>query len=342
MLDVIKAMGCVVIIWHHLAVYSPMFDRVMWLAPDGFAALYNHGQLAVQTFLVVAGFLSAAQLLRFVPVTTQGLPASFSVPRLLAKRYLRLAIPLMAALTLTVCVTALVRPWYPHDSLSDAPRMWTLVVHVLMLQDLLRVPALSAGIWYVAIDFQLFLITAVLAWLVGRSGVTQAWLLSALLPALVAALTLASLLWFNLDDSLDHLGLYFFGAYGLGALAWWASRSTRPWLATLAVLAIGAIALVVEYRLRIAVTLAVALLLSVAAQTGWLQRLPVGSGVQRLGQMSYSLFLIHFPISLVVSAAVTNQWPALPWWQVVGMLTSVLLSLVAGWLLYHGVERRLG
>jgi hypothetical protein len=173
LLDVIKAIGCVLIVWHHLAVYSPMFDRAMWLAPDPLAALYNHGQLAVQAFLVVAGFLSAAQLLRFVPENAQGLPTGFSVPRLLAKRYLRLAIPLMAALTLTVCVTALVRPWYPHDSLSDAPRVWTLVVHALMLQDLIGVPALSAGIWYVAIDLQLFTIALGCVWLAGLIQLRQ-------------------------------------------------------------------------------------------------------------------------------------------------------------------------
>jgi len=50
LLDAIKALGCLVIVLHHLSVYSPMFDRVMLLAPTQWAVLYNHGQLAVQAF----------------------------------------------------------------------------------------------------------------------------------------------------------------------------------------------------------------------------------------------------------------------------------------------------
>ena len=59
-----------------------MFDRVMLLAPVQLAALYNHGQLAVQAFLVVGGFLTASQFLRVRPANVQGLPAHFSVLRL--------------------------------------------------------------------------------------------------------------------------------------------------------------------------------------------------------------------------------------------------------------------
>lgn len=336
MIDALKAVGALLIVVHHLAFYGPMSDVAYPLAPALIDWLYDKARIAVQMFLVVGGFLAARGL------APDGRPKPIALPQAIAKRYVRLVVPYAVALIVGMLCVAVVRPVFDHDSLGSVPTVSQFLAHLALLHGVLGIESLQAGVWYVAIDFQLFVIIAVLAWLVGRSGVTQVWLLSALLPALVAALTLASLLWFNLDDSLDHLGLYFFGAYGLGALAWWASRSTRPWLATLAVLAIGAIALVAEYRLRIAVTLAVAVLLSVAAQTGWLQRLPVGSGVQRLGQMSYSLFLIHFPISLVVSAVVTNLWPAMPWWQVAGMLTSVLLSVVAGWLLYHGVERRLG
>ena len=346
MLDVIKAMGCVVIIWHHLAVYSPMFDRVMWLAPDGFAALYNHGQLAVQTFLVVAGFLSAAQLLRFVPVTTQGLPASFSVPRLLAKRYLRLAIPLMAALTLTVCVTALVRPWYPHDSLSDAPRMWTLAVHVLMLQDLLRVPALSAGIWYVAIDFQLFAIALGCVWLAGQIQLLQPRFnlrgLTVLLWLILSALSLG---WWNRQTNLDVQGLYFFGSYGLGMLAYRARLSRITAKGWTIMFVLGLFAFWLEPRMRMGLAWGLALVLA-----AWPNSLAseavasVGSRWQHvissLAKKSYSVFLVHFAVSLLVSAVWFHlNWQE-PWTNLGGMCLSFALSLWVGSVLYRVVEHK--
>ncbi len=350
LLDLIKAIGCVLIVWHHLAVYSPMFDRVMWLAPDPFAALYNHGQLAVQAFLVVAGFLSAAQLLRFVPVSAHSLPAHFSVPHLLAKRYLRLAIPLMAALAFTVCVTALVRPWYPHDSLSDAPRVWTLVVHALMLQDLLGVPALSAGIWYVAIDFQLFAIAVGGVWLAGQ---IQRWQprvnLRGLTVLLWLILSALSLDWWNRQDNLDVQGLYFFGSYGLGMLAYRVRLSRITAKGWSIIFVLGLFALWLEPRMRTGLAWGMALMLAAlppsaspdAASTAVAS---VGARWQRaissLAEKSYSVFLVHFAVSLLVSAAwYQADWQD-PWANLAGMCLSFALSLSAGSVLYRAVERR--
>lgn len=346
LLDVIKAIGCVLIVWHHMAVYSPMFDRVMWLAPDPFAALYNHGQLAVQAFLVVAGFLSAAQLLRFVPVNAPALPARFSVPRLLAKRYLRLAIPLMAALTFTVCVTALVRPWYPHDSLSDAPRVWTLVVHALMLQDLLGVPALSAGIWYVAIDFQLFAIALGGVWLAGH---IQRWQprvnLRGLTVLLWLILSALSLNWWNRQDNLDVQGLYFFGSYGLGMLAYRVRLSRITAKGWSIIFVLGLFALWLEPRMRMGLAWGMALMLAASPSSAASEAVAsVGArwrrAISSLAQKSYSVFLVHFAVSLLVSAVwFQADWQD-PWTNLAGMCLSFALSLWVGSVLYRAVECR--
>lgn len=334
------------IVWHHLAVYSPMFEQAMWLAPDPLAALYNHGQLAVQLFLVVAGFLSAAQLLRFVPANARALDIDFSVRRLLAKRYLRLAIPLMAALTLTVCVTALVRPWYPHESLSDTPDLWSLWVHLFMLQDLLDVPALSAGIWYVAIDFQLFAIALGCVWLAGQ--IQRCWPrsnLRGLTVLLWLILSVMSLDWWNRLDHWDVQGLYFFGSYGLGMLAYRVRLSRITAKGGAIIFVLGLIALWLEPRMRMGLAWGLALLLAAWPQTsfGGLSSV-VGRrwrhAISSLAQMSYSVFLLHFGVSLLVSAAwFQGQWSN-PWANLMGMALCFALSLWAGRVLYRVVERR--
>jgi len=343
-LDLLKATGCLVIVLHHLSVYSPMFDRVMLLAPMQWSALYNHGQLAVQAFLVVGGYLTASQFLRALPAHLQGLPAHFSVFKLLWKRFLRLEIPLMAALTLTVCVTAMVRPWFPHSSLSAIPTLWSLAAHLLMLQDLVGMQALSAGIWYVAIDFQLYAMVLLTVWIAAKLHLWQPRInLRGVMVLLWLILTALSLDWWNRQRNMDVQGLYFFGSYGLGMLAYRVRLSRLTAKGWLVIFLLGLMALWLEPRLRMGLAWGMALMLAI-----WPERdqakvdppwLLFGRHVfSAIAQRSYSLFLSHFAISLVVSAVWFNAGWQGPWINLMGLLLSVALSLVAGSLMYRWVE----
>ncbi|WP_372827247.1 acyltransferase family protein, partial [Polaromonas sp.] len=328
--DALKGLACLMIIWHHLAFYGPMSDVVYGVAPGLMDWLYTYGRMAVQVFLVVAGFLAASSL---APAGV----AVFQRPgQLLLRRYRRLALPLVVALFITALVAALVRPWLAHPSVPDAPTVLQVLAHVLMLQDVLGQEALSAGIWYVAIDFQLFVLSVALLMLARRSG-------SLAVQASVGGvlvLAAASLLVFNRRAGLDMTGLYFFGSYALGMLAWWASRSARPVRWLLAMTLLGGLALALDFRGRLAVALVVALGLF------WLQR---GNRATRclqapwllmLGQMSYSVFLIHFSVCLLVNAVITYVWPTQVVANALGMLAAFGLSLLAGKALYLGVEAR--
>jgi peptidoglycan/LPS O-acetylase OafA/YrhL len=344
LLDVIKALGCVVIVLHHLSVYSPMFDRVLLLAPTQLAVLYNHGRLAVQAFLVVGGFLTASQLLRMVPEQSLALPASFSVFHLLQKRFLRLATPLMAALAFTVLVTACVRPWFPHSSLSAPPTWWSLWVHMALLQDVLGVQALSAGIWYVSIDFQLFAIAVTTVWLAGRLKRWQPQLkLRSTMLWLWFGLSALSLFWWNRQVNMDVEGLYFYGSYGLGMLAYRVRLSRITLKGWGIIFLLGLVALGLEPRLRMALAWIMALLLAAWPQGRAAPAAgPVRRAVQRLvahvAQQSYSIFLAHFAVSLVVSAWWFDVGWQSPWGNLLGMAVSFTLSLAAGALLYRQVE----
>lgn len=61
--------------------------------------------------------------------------------------------------------------------------------------------------------------------------------------------------------------------------------------------------------------------------------------LQPWGQMSYSVFLVHFPVCLLVNALVHGLWPQAVLPNVLGMLAAFVLSLVAGRLLYRWVEK---
>lgn len=62
LLDAVKGVACALIVGHHLARYGPMAENASALAPSLFGWLAQHGRLAVQVFLVLAGFLAASSL----------------------------------------------------------------------------------------------------------------------------------------------------------------------------------------------------------------------------------------------------------------------------------------
>lgn len=259
--------------------------------------------------------------------------------------------PYLLALTFSVAVAALVRPWMPHASVPGDPNWWQLLSHVLLLQGVTGQESLSAGVWYVAIDFQLFALAVgvlVLARSVQKRLPASLWLRTSVTSVravgarcamlLVACLTVASLVYFNRHTALDNTALYFFGAYGLGMLSLWAGRSAhaRYWLAAL----LGVLVLVLHFRARIATALVVAVWLGAAQVWPRWQHWPHTAWLQATGKMSYSVFLIHFPVCLLVNAVVSHLWPTQPLVNLLGMVVALGLSLLAGAALYRQVEAR--
>ncbi len=334
LIDMVKGLACITIVWHHLAFYGPMSDIAQPLAPALMAWLYDYGRMAVQVFLVLGGYLAVASL------APQGVARFDHAGNAVAKRFVRLVVPYAVALLLALVVTALVRPWMEHASAPAKPTLAQLLANALLLQDIVNEDALSAGVWYVAIDFQLFVLN-ILVW-AGVRALPGAWSQrygARLARTIIVAGVAASLWVFNRMGKLDMWAIYFLGSYGLGILAYWAVRSHRPagWLSTMVLL--GGVALALDFRGRIVVALATSLCLVVALRS---ERARAWSGfapLVRVGQMSYSIFLVHFAVCLLVNAVVSHLWPASPVPNALGMLLAFVLSLAAGRLLYLRVER---
>lgn len=334
-LDLLKIAGSQLIVWHHFSAYGPLAEAVYPLAPGLMDWLYTYARMAVQVFLVMGGYLAVQNLM---PVAQQSRRV---LAKTLVKRYRRLALPFLAALLLSVLCAALARLALHDDFIPSAPTLKQALVHALMLQGVTHTDALSAGVWYVAIDFQLFVVLAVVLWLGHQTGQRR------VAQALVLGLMLASLWLFNLNDRLDDYAIYFFGSYGLGALAFWASRSRRPGNWLLIGLVAGGLALLISFRERIALALLTAFLLMSLHLRG--QRLP---GERRLSEVvtplqghihtwglaSYALFLVHFPMLMLANAAYRAWLQPQPWmapnpWEAVAVLfacwlTSMLVAQV--------------
>ena len=329
-IDALKAVASQLIVLHHLAFYGPMSDYAKSLAPATISWLYDYARLAVQVFLVVGGFLAAQSLVR------HGLFAEKPLVTLLWRRYLKLVLPCLAALTLAILSAAFARSLMNHPATPAAPTLTQLLAHVFLLQDLLDFDGLSAGLWYVAIDFQLYALLILLLWLARHFSPS-----STAAPRLLAlALVAASLFGFNRNPALDSWATYFFGAYGLGVLTFALSRQEKNALPLLMLFLLVLTALLIDYRIRIAVALMVAVLLAIASHTGWLERWPESALIAWLGKISYAVFLVHYPVCLAINALFEHFLPHAPAIQLGGMMLAWAASLACGALFYRQVECR--
>jgi len=307
-----------------------MSDYAQPMAPGLIGWLAKHARIAVQVFLVIGGFLAAQTLARDGELVDKPLPA------LLWRRYLKLVPPYVGALLLAIVGAAIARSLLDHDTIPDAPTLLQVLAHLVLLQNVLGFDGLSAGVWYVAIDFQLFALLLVTLWFERQAR--------PFLPSggrlLIVALMIASLFYFNRNESWDDWALYFFGAYGLGAVTYWIARRRQSPLRLVLLAVIVLAALLVEYRSRILVALIAALALGVAHYAGFMTRWPKSATIAWLGRISYSVFLVHFPIFLVVNAVFEHFVVHAPGPQFIGLLLAWMASIGGGALFHRYVECR--
>jgi len=339
-IDWAKAIASQLIVWHHLALYGPMCDVARELAPALMDALVEHARLVVQVFLVTGGFL-AAHTLWPAPGADRA-PAWKDVPSLWWRRYVRLAKPYGVAVMAVVVAAWLARGLIEHPTVPAAPEPAQLLAHLLLLHDVLGFESLSAGFWYVAVDFQLYGLLVLLAAAWRCLPGDEAYRTGAAVAIVLAVVLTSLLVWNRISDG-DAYATYFFGAYGLGVLARWVRglRFGRSHAAMGVALAVG-LALLVEWRSRIALAGVVALFLCFApepaAPVSALGR-TLRAAVAFLARISYPVFVLHYAVILAIGALVFSAWPESPVVNALGMVAAWVLSLVAGAALQHWLEK---
>lgn len=337
LVDLLKVLAAQCIVWHHFAGYGPMARALHDALPAVSAALSAWALWAVQVFLVIGGFLAARSAL-----PSPGAHRPLGAPQALAqgvRRWRRLAVPAVAAFVLAIAAAALARALIQDPDTPAAPGVVQVLAHLLFLQDLVGQPALSTGVWYLAIDLQLQL--GLLALLLLRGRLPEGARRGATALALVLLVALSLTLW-NLDDALDVWAPYFLGAWGLGVMAAWSTASRSPGGAMawrLAILVLGLLALWVEPRERVALAVIAALLLASPWQAA-LRGLGRVRGLGALSRSSYALFLVHYPVALAVGAVVAAAWPGDRDALLAGLALSWGLSMAVAEAVHRGVERR--
>ena len=298
LIDFLKVFAALLIILHHLSSYGQIAEDARTVLPGIMTWLFEYGRYAVQIFLVMAGYLAAQSLSRYANIqfSAQGLL------KVILNRYLRLFAPYTAALIFTIVCAFIARFWVNDEFVGESETLSQFLAHLFFLQGILGLDSISAGAWYIAIDWQLYSVLAILLISFPRYQAVI-WVIS--------ALAVASLLFFNRSGVYEAYFIYFIGSYGLGVLAYlgkcFDDQSVNR-LAKIALVLIGLIIVISSFQqiwLRnfLAWFVAMALLFwgnksypSIGkGKNGPLRAVTWGS------QRSYCAFLIHFAFILLAN-----------------------------------------
>lgn len=287
----------------------------------------EHHARATQVFFVISGYVMARSM------SVQ----DWSLRRIgcfATQRYLRLGIPYLATIAIALPVYGFARGWVPDTVLGNPVTLPQLLAHLFFLQGLLGYEQLSAGLWFVCINFHLGLVYAAMLWLRDRcGGGTMDYI------GLIGwPLAILSLFYVNLEPGWESWWLYFFPYFFIGIVIHRALAGNGAQLEFWIFQLVIVIALFFEWRWRLGIALGVGFLLFAAERLEFGAYWPRNRVVARLGQVSYSLFLIHFPVLLVVAAI----WARLGWSSPVGGITGLLaafvLSIAAAFAFHRWVE----
>ncbi len=330
------------IILHHLSSYGQIAEDARSVLPGLMTWLFEYGRYAVQIFLVMAGYLATQSLTRFANAKFSGQ----NLLRVIINRYLRLFAPYIAALIFTIFCAWLARFWVIDEFVGETETLAQFVAHLFFLQGILGLDSISAGAWYVAIDWQLYSVLAIV--LISFSSYqVLIWLIS------IAAVS--SLLYFNRSAQYEAYFIYFIGSYGLGVLAYLAKNFADKKIqvfAKFALIAIGVIIAISTFHqvwLRNFLAWFIALLLLVWGNQSY-PRVDSATAVWKRKTLraiawasprSYCAFLIHFAFillanTLYIASGVHSHESGL---IAIGLMLGVVAcSTIAANYLYRWVE----
>ena len=334
-LDALRGIAATGVAAFHISRYGPVAQAARQAIPSWLEVPLKHGWVGVQIFFVLSGFVIAYSLR--ASRVTPAFVAQFAV-----RRSLRLDPAYWTTIAVVLVLSALVPSIFSDPALEGDPvSVGQLAAHLLYLQNILGLGNISVGFWTLCIEVQFYLMLigalCLAQWIAGNSEpVCRQDLMR--LAGVLALPALLSLFVFSRDQSSEDWLIHFFCMFYLGILACWSLEGkVRGWVfwayGSAVVLRLGW-----QWSLDISVALVTAVSIYVVGRRGHLgDWLNIG-WLQYLGRISYSLYLIHYPVACVITAlgyelTGTSAIAAAGW-----LVAALAISIVAADLLYRAVE----
>lgn len=362
--DGLRGLAALGVVLFHIWTYEPdpwpALEKAHWVVDEAF----RRARDVVQILLVVSGFVIAYTLRK--TWFSLGEAGSF-----MFRRGVRLAPAYWVTLAAIIGVAACCRSGGLEAPYEGELSLGRIAAHLFFLQDVLGYEALSAGIWTLCIEMQFYLV-AILGFglaqrLFPRPDPTQARPSGWGLMAVFAPLALVSLFYWRKLDSTDPWVTHFLWSFFLGMAVWWTLDRTISVKVFLIIVLMGLVDFLDvadtavwtfggidpsaidpqrlfntkwSWRSKNAVALVTALAIFAAGHWKQMHIWFNWQPLQYLGKISYSLYLIHFPVFHLLTLA-GWKWcgnsPTSLQAQVI-LLSVIPASLIAGHLLYVLVE----
>jgi peptidoglycan/LPS O-acetylase OafA/YrhL len=300
-LDGIRGLAALFVVVNHIFLRTfpgyPVDNAPFW------AGWFIYGRFAVVVFIVLSGFSLSLSPAR------HGWRLD-SISRFAYRRARRILPAYWAALAFSLAVAWLVVP-PPGQGL---PGSKSVLVNGLLVQNIVGAPSPNRSLWTMAVEAQLYLLFPLLLLTVRRFG---AVVMVAAVALVVAAVGIVGphvprLDTFVIQSAPDLAALFAIGILAAGIVG--ASRARRSWpWAWLALAAAAPVVATIWWRgsvwtldhlfwVDLALGPAIACLLAALAsgRPAPLLRLLDSRPIRSLGLSSYSLYLIHGPIVIVV------------------------------------------
>ncbi|BDI29610.1 hypothetical protein CCAX7_16610 [Capsulimonas corticalis] len=341
-LDGLRALAAIWVVLSHLWILLRGMNAHSGLL--GFLtnwALYSH--LAVDIFIVLSGYCL------ILPVVRAGELRGGALD-FFRRRARRILPPCYAALALAILIYLVGHHGKPFPWLA-------LLSNIFLVQDaFLKWNIFDGPLWSVAVEWRIYFLFPAIVGLLKRHG---PWAVLAASAALSGALTAAIFAW-RMDFLLSCPWYLFLFALGVCA-GWAAPRSGARWdLASWTLLLLTALLLgrnpitaaggadfgrhMPMIDTVTGAAIAAALIALHQRPESRLRQALSFPPLVRIGQRSYSLYLIHIPLLLLLSHILNML--ALPWLRAPLSRAAALTILglpsiaLATWGFYHAVERR--
>jgi peptidoglycan/LPS O-acetylase OafA/YrhL len=329
-LDGLRGLAALYVVLYHCWLYT--FKRVHPQHDPAWLDALMFGHLAVVFFLMVSGFSLS------IAAAANGWQLG-GLRRFLQRRAWRILPPYWAALVFSIIVAWVIVP----ASHYGPPTSKTVVVYGLLLQDVVWAPTPNGAFWSIGVEAELYLAFPLLLLIRRRLG---GWvvLACAALPAVVLGVLAARATPVTGSTELTpHLApIFAAGLVSAGVITARDRVRRLPWHWLAAIAATPVVLLVAAkgpvwtthhyFWIDLAVGPAMAMLV-VAVATGrsaLLVRLLATRALRSLGGFSYSLYLIHLPVIVVVSRLarrfVEGDLPAFWFTLVLGVPISLIAA----------------
>ena len=301
-INALRAFAAIFVAWGHFVT-----GQGKYLSLSG-----KYGYLGVHIFFVISGFVIPWSLYR-------SRYALRDYPRFLLKRNMRLYPPYLASIAVTVLATNFIMAPLLH-----LPRLTvtaqSLLLHFAYLNDVARVPWISVVYWTLAIEFQWYLLVGLM------------------FPLLVTRNRLVRLA----------------GLAGM-MLTYFAVGNDRLIFHSIPIFLVGVF--VFQYRmgligLRAMVGLVAVMVLAMIGPIGWIVAgVSVTTGMviafstfhnpaaDRVGDVSYSLYLLHLPIGVTLIGCLSHWLPYSGSYMVVLDVVGLAACGLVAWIMYQLIEK---